>query len=246
MHKLWLKIVIYIGYIKQNIIPGLIVGIYTKYSVLNGPFAKMKYTKRSIGSSFAPKLLGTYESELHPIIEKWLSRKDINDFYIIGAAEGYYAVGLLYRKRSLNIVAYEQNEEGQSLIMHLADINNLHNKIKICGKCQITDFKQILNSTTRINIILDIEGSEKEFIENVEVECYMGSNLIIEMHEGVDRNLGNFITRKFSKTHRITIINQSKKYYLDNFMYFKRMLLKYLTCENRKYCENYWILLESY
>ena len=132
-------------------------------------------------------------------------------FMLLEPLRGYYAVGLLFRKRNLNIVAYEQNEEAQSLIMHLADLNNLHNKIKICGKCQITDFKQILSSFSRINIILDIEGSEKEFIENVEVECYIGSNLIIEMHEGVDRYLENFKTRKFSETHRITVVNQSKK-----------------------------------
>src|SRR3989344_7241810 len=38
--------------------------------VASGPFEGMKYVKDSVGSRLLPKLLGTYELELHPTIEK--------------------------------------------------------------------------------------------------------------------------------------------------------------------------------
>jgi hypothetical protein len=36
--------------------------------VLDGPFAGMRYVPRAAGSSLLPKLLGSYEAELHGIV----------------------------------------------------------------------------------------------------------------------------------------------------------------------------------
>lgn len=61
--------------------------------ILSGPFKGLMYPRESVGSAWAPKLLGTYESELSPTIERIVSGgyRSVVD---IGAAEGYYAVGL--------------------------------------------------------------------------------------------------------------------------------------------------------
>ena len=62
-------------------------------TVLNGPFRGMKYLSRAYCSAVLPKLLGTYECELIPAIDR-LARSDADRIVDIGAAEGYYAVGL--------------------------------------------------------------------------------------------------------------------------------------------------------
>src|SRR4051812_19305855 len=61
--------------------------------VLQGPFAGMQYVTESYGSQLVPKLLGSYENELHDLVEQIVAQrpKIVID---IGAAEGYYAVGL--------------------------------------------------------------------------------------------------------------------------------------------------------
>src|ERR1035441_10269867 len=58
-------------------------------NVLNGPFEGMRYLQASVGSVLSPKLVGSYEAELHPFIERVTSgRYDI--VVDIGCAEGYY------------------------------------------------------------------------------------------------------------------------------------------------------------
>src|ERR1700749_2885028 len=62
-------------------------------TVKHGPFTGMVYpTKATRNRHVIPKLLGTYEQELHGTIETIKGRK--YDVVIdIGGAEGYYAVG---------------------------------------------------------------------------------------------------------------------------------------------------------
>ena len=65
----------------------------TGCSVTSGPFAGMRYIDASFGSAYIPKLLGTYEQELSNVLAGIIAKrpKAVVD---VGAAEGYYAVGL--------------------------------------------------------------------------------------------------------------------------------------------------------
>jgi hypothetical protein len=40
-----------------------------KQCIVSGPFARMPYISAAVGSALAPKLLGTYEKELNPLVE---------------------------------------------------------------------------------------------------------------------------------------------------------------------------------
>jgi hypothetical protein len=42
----------------------------TRTKVVTGPFQGMRYIYRSVGSSWFPKVLGTYEKELWPVVEQ--------------------------------------------------------------------------------------------------------------------------------------------------------------------------------
>src|SRR5215218_7302739 len=62
--------------------------------VRSGPFAGTAYSRDLLVDSgdAVAKLVGTYEMELHPVVEAWISeppRRLVN----VGAAEGFYAVG---------------------------------------------------------------------------------------------------------------------------------------------------------
>ena len=68
--------------------------MFTDLTVKNGPMAGLKYPSfSSFGSSIFPKLVGTYENELAPIINK-LNATQYKLIIDIGCAEGYYAIGL--------------------------------------------------------------------------------------------------------------------------------------------------------
>src|SRR5262245_55551368 len=58
--------------------------------VLQGPFAGMEYVTSATEGALMPRLLGTYESELHPYILQFAER-GLDRIIVIGCAEGYYA-----------------------------------------------------------------------------------------------------------------------------------------------------------
>src|SRR5665213_3133834 len=61
--------------------------------VSQGSFQGMNYIPRAYYSEILPKLVGTYERELIPAIEM-ICRADCDWIVDIGAAEGFYAVGM--------------------------------------------------------------------------------------------------------------------------------------------------------
>src|ERR1700722_2566319 len=77
----------------------------TSCRVRTGPFAGMRYGSVSVGSAYIPKLLGIYERELSSFIEAaCLKRPDL--IVDVGAAEGYYAVGLAVRNPTAKVIAF--------------------------------------------------------------------------------------------------------------------------------------------
>ena len=66
--------------------------------------------------------LGIYERELYPTVEEAIAAKYplIVD---IGAAEGYYAVGMAMRSPQSQVIAYEMDPRGQALLRDMIAIN---------------------------------------------------------------------------------------------------------------------------
>lgn len=101
-------------YLLENIVCRIIKE-KTNDRVFWGPFTGMIYVGSSVGSEYCPKLLGTYESELHLIIEE-LCQKLFNTIINVGAAEGYYAIGMAICNPQSRVIAFETTLNGQKLI----------------------------------------------------------------------------------------------------------------------------------
>ena len=95
-------------------------------TVYLGPFAGMKYVNSTSEGPYYPRLLGTYELELGPTIEE-LCQKSFDTIMAVGAAEGYYAVGLAIRNPQSRVIAFELNVKGQNLMRQMAKMNNIEN-----------------------------------------------------------------------------------------------------------------------
>ena len=80
--------------------------------VLDGPFKGLKFVAKSTEGCHIPKLLGSYEQPLSPYIEEIIS-KNYSNIINIGCAEGYYAVGLASRMKTVQILACDINIEAQ-------------------------------------------------------------------------------------------------------------------------------------
>lgn len=74
-------------------VPQFCYSILLKPYIYSGPFRGMKYLRASTGSVILPKLIGTYENELHFVFNE-IRGNNYDQFIDVGAAEGYYVVGL--------------------------------------------------------------------------------------------------------------------------------------------------------
>ena len=74
--------------------------------VLAGPFAGMRYETEAVHSMHVPRLLGTYERELHASLERAPGMPYLRVINI-GCGEGYYAVGLAMRLPGAHVHAFD-------------------------------------------------------------------------------------------------------------------------------------------
>ncbi len=183
------------------------IPIYLKsLEVLNGPFRGMKYPKiESIGSAIYPKLIGSYELEIQPIIEKFISNNNYSEIIDVGCAEGYYAVGMALRAENSKIYAFDTNDAAQRLCSEMADLNMVTSKI-FMGSTLTPEMLKSFNFTKRGLVICDCEGYEKDLFNKSNISNLKSCDLIIETHDFKDIEISTYLKKLFEPTHNIESI----------------------------------------
>jgi hypothetical protein len=182
----------------------------TGQTVAAGPFRGMKYVAAGIGSVYYPKLLGVYERELHPVVEAIVELRP-DHVVDIGAAEGYYAVGLARRATGSTITAFEQTPEGQNLVREMATQNGVGDRVRVLGRCEPADLRAALEPARRPVIICDVEGYETVLLDPTSVPTLNKAWILVELHEFIIAGVGELMRGRFAATHRITEIGQTDR-----------------------------------
>lgn len=173
------------------------------YVVQNGPFKGMKYIKKSLGSAFLPKILGSYEEPIQLWIQEVIENKKYKNILNIGAAEGYYACGFAMRLPNVTLFAYDTDKEARNSLENLRDINKLYN-IVINSECTHECLSHKSDSNTLI--FCDIEGFEKELLDPIKVPNLKFVDIIVEAHDCYVPNVTEELIKRFYLTHTATII----------------------------------------
>jgi hypothetical protein len=182
--------------------------------VIRGPFAGLQYPEHAaVGSSYWPKLLGAYECELGPAIEGLLASAP-SHVVDIGAAEGYYAVGIARRLPGAQIIAYEGDPEGQRLLRRMAELNGVAARVQIEGWCEPGALKSLAGALPagRTLVICDAEAAEYDLLDPTAVPELRGWNLLVELHRR--RSVGDpraWVTRTFQATHTIAFVESEPR-----------------------------------
>ncbi|MGM0609190.1 MAG: methyltransferase [Candidatus Muiribacteriota bacterium] len=224
---------------EKELITKALSEISPERKVKNGPFKGMIYPEsKSVGSSFFPKILGSYEAELHDIIKKILSN-NYHSIVDIGCAEGYYAVGLAMQLKDTFIYAYDQDPDAISLCKKMYNLNNVDHKRVHFGSFCTPDTLKSLNLQNSL-IICDCEGYEKNIFTESLVQSLKKNDFLIETHDCIDINISTQIYNALKETHDIEIIESiddilKAKYYnyneLENYTLEEK---KILLAEKRK------------
>ena len=174
--------------------------------VASGPFKGMSYIRESAGSQWAPKLLGTYEMELAPIMEAIIARPPVR-VVDIGAAEGYYAVGLAWRIPSTLVIAFEAQETARKLLEDVATANGVADHIEVRGHCSPEWLNDSLQGGTGTLVICDVEGAELQLLDPVKSPDLSYADVLVEAHPWGHERMAEMLRQRFRLTHSVREIH---------------------------------------
>ncbi len=199
--------------------------------VMAGPFVGMRYIGDSCGSAYLPKLLGMYERELDHCVDEICARRPavVVD---IGAAEGYYAVGMAVRNPQTRVVAFETEPHGQRQLAEMARINGVADRVEVRGKCEPADLQEALATALAEPVtpegkrtlaepaahgpggpavVCDVEGYEQALLDPVAVPVLRGASVLVELHDFIVPGVTEELLRRFESTHEIQHIWQQER-----------------------------------
>lgn len=182
----------------------------TNLRVQAGPFRGMQYVDQSYWSAYIPKLLGIYERELSGYIEEAVALP-FQTVVDIGAAEGYYAVGLAMRMRDAKVIAFEMETAAQELLGKLARLNHVSNRVAIEGECTSRSLSAVLKTSGRTLLICDAEGGEAFLLDPVRIPELAVCHILVELHDHVLSGMSVEIRDRFAESHDITHVLESKR-----------------------------------
>lgn len=184
--------------------------VRTENRIRSGPFAGIRYLDDSVASAYIPKLLGIYESELAAEVEN-ICRRGPGLIVDIGAAEGYYAIGLAVRNPEAKVVAFEMDPRGQAALREMARLNQVGERLQIRGKCEPADLAAALGDATNPVVICDVEGYEEKLLDRRAVPALDRATMLVELHDFLVPGITEELKKRFGATHRISHIWQQPR-----------------------------------
>lgn len=175
--------------------------------VVGGPFAGMRYPMlKSVGSALYPKILGTYESELHETVYHVL-RNEYDQIIDVGCAEGYYAVGFGILKPTTPVIAFDTSAVARELCAGMVHCNCADRQdIEIHGFSSPEELS-LLCQKKRCLLISDCEGYEEQLFVEQYQDCYRFTDLLIEIHQPIGSAVDLTIEKCFRSTHTVSRIS---------------------------------------
>lgn len=176
-------------------------------TVRHGPFKGMKYPRAaSVGSTLYPKLLGSYESELHDIISR-IRGTHYSDVVDVGCAEGYYAVGFGVHMPAATLYAYDTNSRALGLCREMARLNGIDDERLRLGAFLDNAELHSLPLGPRALIVSDCEGYEKELFKPDSPGVLANHDVLVEAHDMIDIHISGYLKGIFEATHDLTVVS---------------------------------------
>lgn len=180
---------------------GIVCQMFPNPVISNGPFAGMRWSGQPVGSALLPKLLGSYERELHPTLEQMLAN-NYSAVVDIGCAEGYYAIGMALKCPQAEVYAFDTNEHARRLCGELAGLNGVEKRVHLGGLCNQAVLSGLPLGRKAL-IICDCEGYESVLFTAEMAASLAAHDLIIEAHDFVDIEISIRLRAAFHATHDI-------------------------------------------
>lgn len=178
---------------------------FTELTVMAGPFSGLRYhVGQAHGSVLYPKLLGTYESELHPALDR-LRTRTYDDVIDIGFAEGYYLIGLAQWFPRARGWGFDLSEEAHRLCAGMAAINGIPaERLRLGYEANAASLAPALAG--RALVVCDCEGCEGGLFSAAHIGQWKRADLIIECHDFIEPGVTEAIRGRLVATHQVELV----------------------------------------
>lgn len=153
-------------------------------TVKYGPFRGLKLATESWwgATDRGSMLLGLYEQEvLHSLTN---IPKKYDTFIDLGAADGYYGIGVLINNLFKKSFCFEISENGRRVIKQNAENNSVSHRVEIRGIAEKDFYKQIPTDILDKSVLfIDIEGAEFDLLDASTFKAFRKSIIFIELHD---------------------------------------------------------------
>lgn len=181
-----------------------LVRLAARDRVVAGPFRGMRIVLSPLSRRhLLGYILGSQERELHEAIARIIDR-GYHRIVNVGAADGYYAVGLALRLPSARLEAFEALPEFHALIQRSVRLNGVANRISLSGRCDAAELRQSLRRAGRRPLLLmDIEGGEKDLLDPQAVPELRQADILVETHDAFVPQVTDALIERFWRTHDV-------------------------------------------
>jgi SAM-dependent methyltransferase len=164
----------------------------------------MRLTDITTGSH-APKRIGSYEKELHSLIESFSGYDRVIN---VGCGEGYYVVGLARRMRDADMWGFDIAASAREACRRMAEANAV--RVHVHGEATPGALDELV-VTDRTLIIVDAEGAEVDVLDPSKAPKLHGADLLVELHDFLRPGATDVLLRRFPYRRPCFIIQQPRR-----------------------------------
>ncbi|MFS2154855.1 hypothetical protein ACCD05_27580 [Rhizobium sp. Rhizsp42] len=192
------------------------VGEFHKNKVARGPFKGLSLStdlQWGGGLDKGSMILGLYEQEILNLLTEIPAK--YRTFIDLGAADGYYGVGVLVSKQFDTSYCYEMTERGRDVIAANAALNGVTDKVIIRGEATREFYNDIPAEVRDQSLVLiDIEGAEFDLVDADTFAAFSKAMIVIEIHDWLVQDGAGKMAKlraDAASTHRITEIKMGAR-----------------------------------
>lgn len=178
--------------------------------VLAGPFSGLQFPAqdRFVDARFE-KVFGLYEHELFDTLSRWARNPEAFKTIVnVGAADGFYAVGLSRLFPSAVVHAYEMNSRKVLVLSEMAELNHVASRILVSGECSSEELKT-LSHKGPVLVVMDVDGAEQKLLDPDIVPWLKEAFILVETHDCFVPAVAAQLKKRFAPTHDLQELKMS-------------------------------------
>lgn len=170
--------------------------------VHGGPFNGMVYGPLAADKALLPRLLGAYERETYPAVEKIVAL-DPDVIVVAGTGEGFFAVGLARRISKARVIGFEMMRFGRYLTRGHARRNGVEDRVELHHWLSADSLQASVKDAVRPVLILDVEGGEQQILDPVAAPALAKTTVLVELHPMFVDGIEETVLGRFAASHDI-------------------------------------------